>query len=131
MSMVMERVEMNKNINVATTQYEVWLADLQADGSVQGGRRPVVILSNNLQNKFSPTVMVAPTTGSKTKRPLPTHVDLIASEIGFVKDSVLLCEQTTSINKHRLIKKLIDLPYEYQSKIAEAIRVAFAEIKVY
>jgi mRNA interferase MazF len=129
--MVMERVEMNKNINVYTTQYEVWLADLQADGSVQGGRRPVVILSNNLQNKFSPTVMVAPTTGSKTKRPLPTHVELIASEIGFVKDSVLLCEQTTSINKHRLIKKLIDLPFEYQSKIAEAIRVAFAEIKVY
>jgi mRNA interferase MazF len=131
MSMVMERVNENKDIKIITTQYEVWLADLNGDGSVQGGRRPVVILSNNLQNKFSPTIMIAPTTSSKTKKPLPTHVELVASEIGFVKDSVLLCEQTTSINKNRLIKKLINLPYEYQGKIAEAIRVAFSEIQVY
>jgi len=129
--MVMERVEMNKNTKIDVRKYEVWMADLNSDGSVQGGRRPVVIVSNNLHNKFSPTAIIVPTTGSKTKRPLPTHVDLIASETGFIKNSVMLCEQITSIDKERLKWKITDLPLNYHGIISKAVGVATSDVQVY
>lgn len=83
----------------------VYLADLgEYEGSVQGGTRPVVVLQNDVGNKFSPTTLVCPLT-SKTKKELPTHVTLPTS-VGLQKESVALCEQIRVIDKSKL-KKLV------------------------
>ena len=83
----------------------VYLADLgEYDGSVQGGTRPVVVLQNDIGNKFSPTTLVCPLT-SKSKKEMPTHVTLPRSA-GLEKESVALCEQIRVIDKTKL-KKLV------------------------
>lgn len=71
-------------------------------GSEQGGKRPVVILQNNMGNKYSPTVVVALVTSRMTKKKLPTHVEVKAGEGGLDKDSVVLLEQIKTIDKQRL-----------------------------
>jgi mRNA interferase MazF len=70
-------------------------------GSEQGEHRPVLILSNNKGNRYSPTVIVAPITGNLNKTPLPTHV-LIPKSCGLEKDSLALTEQIRVIDRSRL-----------------------------
>lgn len=83
----------------------VYLADLgEYDGSVQGGTRPVLVLQNDIGNRFSPTTLVCPLT-SKPKKQMPTHVTLPISA-GLQKESVALCEQIRVIDKTRL-KKMV------------------------
>lgn len=86
---------------------EVYYADLSpVRGSEQGGQRPVVIIQNNIGNHFSPTVIVAAITAKMAKAKLPTHVEVGSSELGLLKDSVVLLEQIRTIDKSRLIQKL-------------------------
>ena len=82
---------------------ELYYADLgKGIGSEQEGYRPVVIIQNNMGNKFSPTVIVAPvTTNHEAKAKLPTHCD-IGSESGLDTSSVILMEQLRTIDKKRL-----------------------------
>lgn len=90
---------------------EVWVADLgKREGSEQGGVRPICILQNDVGNKFSPTVLVAPMTTSKTKKRLPTHVNLTASEVGLEDDSTVLVEQMVTIDKTKLMFKATEIP---------------------
>ena len=101
---------MNKP-KVDVKRLEVWVADLgQRQGSVQGGVRPICILQNDVGNKYSPTVTIAPLTTSKTKKKLPTHISLKASEIGLEDDSILLIEQITNISKSNLMFKVAEIP---------------------
>ncbi len=101
---------------------QIFLADLNpVQGSEQGGVRPVVIIQNNIGNKFSPTVIVAAITG-KLKKDIPTHVKL--NSLGLAKESTVLLEQIRTIDKSRLIEKIGKTTDEELRIIEEALRVS-------
>lgn len=83
---------------------DLYLIQLTGQGSEQSGLRPVVVIQNDVGNKYSPTTVVVPIT-SKNKKDIPTHVDL-CPEDGVTKPSIALCEQPMSVDKSRLLKKL-------------------------
>lgn len=84
---------------------EIYYADLgKTYGSEQGGIRPVLLISNDIGNRYSPTVIILPFT-SKNKVKLPTHVDVPRRESGLPKDSTLLTEQVRTIDKQKIIDK--------------------------
>lgn len=87
-------------------QYDIWLADILApkDSHVQHGRRPVVIISNNLANIHSPVVTVIPLTSQMNKHQLPTHVYLWGQ--GLNRASIALCEQVMAVDKTRLLRRM-------------------------
>lgn len=86
---------------------ELYYADLSpVVGSEQGGVRPVLILQNDIGNKYSPTVIVAAVTSQINKAKLPTHIELNAESYGLTKDSVILLEQIRTIDKRRLKERL-------------------------
>lgn len=86
---------------------EIYYADLSpVVGSEQGGIRPVLIIQNNVGNKYSPTVIVAAITSKIAKAKIPTHIELKASDYGLIKDSVALLEQIRTIDKRRLKEKI-------------------------
>ena len=82
---------------------EIYLVNLgNQKGSIQSGKRPVIVISNNMNNKYSPTVNVLPIT-SKTKNNIPVHVS-IGIESGLTEKSTVLVEQNIPINKTQIIK---------------------------
>ena len=86
-------------------QGEIWIADLGGkEGSVQGGKRPVIVLQNNIGNKYSPTTIVVPLT-SQLKHMLPVHV-CFGTQCGLKRTSIALMEQITTINQSQLINKI-------------------------
>lgn len=92
-------------------------------GSEQGGNRPVVVVSNNIGNNYSPTVMVAPITSSENnKSDLPTHVEI---KENLKNDSIILTEQVRSIDKTRLKEFKGRVNKKTELKIDEALIVAF------
>lgn len=94
-------------IKVNIKRGDVFFADLSpVRGSEQGGQRPVLIIQNDIGNKYSPTVIIAAITAKIAKAKLPTHVEVEASQVGLLKDSVVLLEQVRTIDKTRLIQKL-------------------------
>lgn len=105
---------------------EIYFADLSpVTGSEQGGNRPVVIIQNDVGNKFSPTVIIAAITSKINKAKLPTHVELSAKEYGLLMDSVILVEQVRTIDKKRLQDKIGQLSDELMLKVNEAIEISF------
>lgn len=93
-------------------------------GSEQGGHRPVLIIQNDVGNKYSPTVIVAAVTSQISKAKLPTHVEISGKQCNLEKDSVLLFEQVRTIDKRRLKEKVTHLPDETMTKVDDAIRVS-------
>lgn len=86
---------------------DLYYADLSpVVGSEQGGIRPVLIIQNNIGNKYSPTIIISAITSQINKAKIPTHVELNASEYGLPKDSVVLLEQIRTIDKRRLQQKI-------------------------
>ena len=82
---------------------DIYYADLSpVVGSEQGGVRPVLIVQNDIGNRFSPTVIAAAITSQRGKANLPTHISLNASDSGLSRDSIVLLEQVRTIDKHRL-----------------------------
>ena len=105
---------------------DIFYADLSpVVGSEQGGIRPVLIVQNNVGNKFSPTVIAAAITSQINKARLPTHIELSAQSFGLTKDSVILLEQIRTIDKRRLKEKMGHLDDESMSEINNAIAVSF------
>ena len=95
-------------------------------GSEQGGTRPVLIISNDVGNKHSPTVIVAPITSRiHTKAKLPTHVELDSRYCDIAKDSVILLEQVRTIDKQRLKEKIGHLDENAMKSVETAILVSF------
>jgi mRNA interferase MazF len=84
---------------------DIYLVELKSKGSIQGGIRPVIVVSNNRANTYSPVVQVIPITSSKTKKHLPTHVQ-IGLESGLKIESTALAEQLTIIDKDDLITQV-------------------------
>ncbi len=105
---------------------DIYYADLSpVIGSEQGGVRPVLIVQNDVGNKYSPTVIAAAITSQKDKTKLPTHIQVNAEESGLSKDSIVLLEQVRTIDKKRLKDKMGRLDDESMSMINQALSVSF------
>ena len=105
---------------------DMYYADLSpVIGSEQGGIRPVLIIQNDVGNKFSPTVIAAAITSQINKAKMPTHIELAAKEYGLNKDSVILLEQIRTIDKKRLREKIGHLDERLMSEVNEALLVSF------
>jgi len=105
---------------------DIYYADLSpVIGSEQGGLRPVLIVQNDVGNKYSPTVIAAAITSQQTKSNLPTHIKINATGCGLSKDSIVLLEQIRTIDKQRLKEKMGSLDYNSMSGINRALSVSF------
>jgi len=111
---------------------DVYFADLSpVVGSEQGGVRPVLILQNDIGNRFSPTVIVAAITAQIQKAKLPTHVEIDAKRYRFERDSVILLEQIRTIDKQRLTDRITHLDNEMMAKVDTAIQISLGLIVDY
>ncbi len=105
---------------------DIYYADLSpVVGSEQGGIRPVLIVQNNVGNRFSPTVIAAAITSQHSKANLPTHIMLEAGSTGLAKDSIVLLEQVRTIDKHRLKERMGRLDEKSMSLVDQALSVSF------
>lgn len=104
---------------------ELYYADLSpVIGSEQGGVRPVLIVQNDVGNKYSPTIIAAAITSQLDKARLPTHIMLPANKFGLQKDSVVLLEQIRTLDKRRLKEKIGELPLDMMTRVNEALLVS-------
>ena len=105
---------------------DIYYADLSpVVGSEQGGLRPVLIIQNDVGNRYSPTVIAAAITSRMGKTRLPTHIDIHADKVGLAKDSVVLLEQIRTLDKRRLKEKMGHLDESLMVKVNNAIAVSF------
>jgi mRNA interferase MazF len=105
---------------------DIYYADLSpVVGSEQGGTRPVLIIQNDVGNKFSPTVIAAAITSKTDKSKLPTHIDVFAEKYGLARDSVILLEQIRTIDKKRLKEKMGHLDDDLMNRVNNALTVSF------
>lgn len=105
---------------------DIYYADLSpVVGSEQGGIRPVLIVQNDIGNRFSPTVIAAAITSQTEKTRLPTHIRLSSVECGLQRDSIVLLEQIRTLDKRRLRECMGRLEDEMMGKIDEAISISF------
>ncbi|MBQ6864982.1 MAG: type II toxin-antitoxin system PemK/MazF family toxin [Clostridia bacterium] len=105
---------------------DIFYADLSpVVGSEQGGIRPVLIVQNDVGNKFSPTVIAAAITSQKDKTKLPTHIQVDACGCGLQKDSIVLLEQVRTIDKRRLREHMGSLDQYDMTRVNEALSVSF------
>lgn len=104
---------------------DIYYADLSpVVGSEQGGLRPVLVVQNNVGNKYSPTVIVAAITSQLSKAKIPTHVELEKNVYSLPKDSVILLEQIRTIDKKRLNEKVCTLDFKKMKEVDRAILVS-------
>ena len=114
------------NLNFTVNRGDIYLVDLGRDnkiGSEQAGVRPVVVVQNEIGNRFSPTVIVATITSQTQKKKLPTQV-LVGTECGLLKPSMVMCEQTFTLAKERLSKKVGNVTEEIMTYIDEALSIS-------
>lgn len=105
---------------------DIFYADLSpVVGSEQGGVRPVLIVQNDVGNKYSPTVIAAAITSQETKSNLPTHINLASGGCGLAKDSIVMLEQVRTLDKKRLREKRGVADNASMNKINEALSVSF------
>ena len=105
---------------------EIYYADLSpVVGSEQGGIRPVLIIQNDVGNRYSPTVIAAAITSQRDKAKLPTHIELDAQSCGLVKDSTVLLEQVWTIDKKRLRERMGEITPEAMNSINSALSISF------
>ncbi|WP_340018369.1 type II toxin-antitoxin system PemK/MazF family toxin [Paenibacillus sp. FSL H3-0457] len=113
-------------------RYELWFAELinTSSGSVQRGKRPVLIIQNDMGNRYSPTVQVASVTTAK-KKAMPTHVNLDAMECGLRDDSIVMMEQISTISKEQLMWRIGSVPEEYAPMLDRAGKVQMGYISAW
>ncbi len=109
---------------------ELYYADLSpVVGSEQGGVRPVLVVQNDIGNKYSPTVIAAAVTSKINKAKLPTHIEISASEYGLSKDSVVLLEQIRTLDKKRLKERIGELSNQTMVLVDDALLISLGFIK--
>ena len=109
---------------------EIYYADLSpVVGSEQGGVRPVLIVQNDVGNKYSPTIIVAAITSQLSKAKLPTHIELDKNQYNLLKDSVVLLEQLRTLDKRRLKERVCILDEVVMKKVDVAIMISLALTK--
>ena len=130
----MERIEIaqrqlytkERKSDMSVRRGDIYYADLSpVVGSEQGGLRPVLIIQNDIGNKYSPTVIAAAITSRMSKTRLPTHIDIYAEEVGLAKDSVILLEQIRTLDKRRLKEKMGHLDERKMDYVNTAIAISF------
>ncbi len=105
---------------------DIYYADLSpVVGSEQGGIRPVLIVQNDVGNRFSPTVIAAAITSQKDKARLPTHIQLNSTGSGLARDSIVLLEQIRTIDKRRLKEHMGRLDDQSMNRINQALEISF------
>ena len=105
---------------------DIYYADLSpVVGSEQGGVRPVLIIQNDVGNKYSPTVIATAITSQINKAKMPTHIELDANEYGLSKNSVVLAEQIRTIDKRRLKEKIGHIDGSLMDRVNEALEISF------
>lgn len=105
---------------------DIFYADLSpVVGSEQGGLRPVLIIQNDVGNRYSPTVIAAAITSRMGKTRLPTHIDIYAEKAGLARDSVILLEQIRTLDKRRLKERMGHLDEAVMNRVNAAIAVSF------
>ena len=111
---------------ISVKRGDIYYADLSpVVGSEQGGLRPVLIVQNDIGNRYSPTVIAAAITSRMGKTRLPTHIDIYSEKAGLAKDSVILLEQIRTLDKRRLKEKMGHLDEAVMSRVNTAIAVSF------
>lgn len=104
---------------------DLYYADLSpVIGSEQGGVRPVLVIQNDVGNKYSPTIIISAITSQINKAKLPTHVEITAQDYGLPKDSVVLLEQIRTIDKKRLREKIGRFDDQLMRSIDDALRIS-------
>ncbi len=104
---------------------DIFYADLSpVIGSEQGGVRPVLIVQNDIGNKYSPTIIVAAITSKINKAKLPTHIEIGSDHYDLVKDSVILLEQVRTIDKKRLKEKITRLDNSLMEKVNNGLLIS-------
>ena len=104
---------------------DIFYADLSpVVGSEQGGIRPVIIIQNDIGNRYSPTVIVAAITSQINKAKLPTHVEISSEEYGLNRDSVVLLEQIRTLDKKRLKVKIGHMTEDDMKKVNKSLLIS-------
>ena len=104
---------------------DIFYADLSpVVGSEQGGIRPVIIIQNDIGNRYSPTVIVAAITSQINKAKLPTHVEISSEEYGLNRDSVVLLEQIRTLDKKRLKEKIGHMTEDDMKKVNKSLIIS-------
>lgn len=104
---------------------DIFYADLSpVVGSEQGGVRPVLVVQNDVGNKYSPTVIIAAITSQLTKAKLPTHIELNKDKYNLDKDSIVLLEQLRTLDKRRLKEKITQIDENTMKKVDIAIMIS-------
>jgi mRNA interferase MazF len=117
---------MRSVISMTIKRGDIYYADLSpVVGSEQGGTRPVLIVQNDIGNKYSPTVIAAAITSQKEKSKLPTHIELYSESCGLSRDSIVLLEQIRTIDKRRLKEKMGKLDDVSMNQIDHALSISF------
>lgn len=117
-----------KDISKTIKRGEIYYADLRpVVGSEQGGIRPVLIVQNNIGNKYSPTVIVASMTSQVDKKThLPTHILLHKEDAkGLPENSIILCEQLRTIDKSRIRDRVGSINSDIIDSVMSDIKKAF------
>ncbi len=105
---------------------EIYYADLSpVVGSEQGGLRPVLIVQNDVGNKYSPTVIAAAITSRLEKSRMPTHIRVVGGSCGLSKDSIVLLEQIRTLDKRRLKERMGELDTVSMTAVNNALSVSF------
>ena len=105
---------------------DIYYADLSpVVGSEQGGVRPVLIVQNDVGNRFNPTVIAAAITSQRGKAKLPTHILLDSQTTGLSRDSIVLLEQVRTIDKHRLKERMGRLDSGSMGRVDQALSISF------
>jgi len=108
---------------------DIFYADLSpVIGSEQGGIRPVLVIQNDIGNKYSPTIIIAAITSQINKAKLPTHIEISAPDYGLPKDSVVLLEQVRTIDKKRLREKIGKFSDEMMKEVDECLKISLGLI---
>lgn len=106
---------------------DIFYADLSpVVGSEQGGIRPVLIIQNDIGNKYSPTVIVAAITSQIGKAKLPTHIEIPGKDQGLTRDSVVLLEQIRTVDKKRLREKIGHIGSTQMNHVNRALCISLA-----
>lgn len=108
---------------------DIFYADLSpVVGSEQGGTRPVLIVQNDVGNRYSPTVIAAAITSRQSKAKLPTHIPIHSGDTGLIKDSVVLLEQVRTLDKRRLRERMGSVDDNSMKEINRALSVSMGLI---
>ena len=114
-----------KMANIVVKRGEIFYADLSpVIGSEQGGIRPVIIIQNDIGNRYSPTVIIAAITSQINKAKLPIHVEISSEEYGLNRDSVVLLEQIRTLDKRRLKEKIGHMTEADMKKVDKALAIS-------